>query len=212
MNILQAVTILTQGGVLVYPTETFYAIGCDARNASAVSALVSIKGRPAGKPFPLIIGSAEQLPLVAAIDQGAPTWMTETIQKLADYFWPGPLTILAPPVQNLCPELIGPDGMAAVRVSGHAMARELSVQAGAPLVATSANLSGMPPASAPERLAPEILAHASGVFHGGAKPLGQIPSTIVRPTPPENNTFTISILRTGMITEAMLINHGFTVR
>lgn len=130
-----AVERLRRGEVLAYPTETSYALGCDATNDAAVARVFAIKGRPEGKGTPLII------PTNVSLDAFIVT--NEKIDELATAYWPGPLNIVgkrAP--QSLVSVRCETDGTQSVRQSSSAVASELARLLGRPLVATSANRSG----------------------------------------------------------------------
>ncbi len=131
----KAASILKNGGVIVYPTDTAYAIGCDATNESAVKKIFEMKGREQSKTLPLIAGSVEM----------AKAWaeMSKKSQKLAQEHWPGPLTLVLPAKKQMLKQ-VQHDGFIAVRVPDSKTARDLSKALGAPLVSTSANKSGEP--------------------------------------------------------------------
>lgn len=134
-SIEAAVQVLQSGGVLVYPTETSYALGCDATNDAAVAQIFTIKGRPEGKGTPII------LPPSARADEFI--CMSRTTYVLADRYWPGPLNIIAnraegSNVSTRCET----DGTQSVRKSAHVIASTLAELLGKPIVATSANRSG----------------------------------------------------------------------
>lgn len=131
----RAAEILTGGGVLAYPTETFYGLGADSTNEKAIRKIYSIKGRNFSSPLSVIIDKAENLyPLV----QEVPV----TAQKLIQAFWPGALTIVFKASDKILPVLTAGTGKIGVRVSSHPGASALAHQLGVPLTATSANLSG----------------------------------------------------------------------
>lgn len=132
-----ASSVLKSGGVIVFPTETAYGIGCDARDSHAVEKVVHIKGRELWKTPPLIAADLEMV-LQHVV-------LSEVEQKLAKQYWPGPLTIVAKvrPISDLSEHVIR-DGTIAIRVSSDANARKLSKDLGAPIVATSANVAGEP--------------------------------------------------------------------
>ncbi len=117
---------LKSGGLVVYPTETAYALGCDPENAVAVRKLISLKKREASKPLPMIAASLSMVRRVVKLDRYA--------FMLADAFWPGSLTLVAPPVKG--------KNWLAVRVSSAPWAKALSASLGRPIISTSANLSG----------------------------------------------------------------------
>lgn len=138
----EAVAHLRRGGLLIYPTETAYALGCDATNARAVASIFRLKGRERGKPLPLIAASVVMAERYARF--------TPLARKLAKQHWPGPLTIVAASRQlqatsRLAPGVLARDGTIALRVSSNPIARALSRRLGRPIVSTSANRSGQPP-------------------------------------------------------------------
>jgi len=134
----RAIEHLKQGGVVVYPTESSYGIGCMASNAAAVARVFALKRRPLEKILPLIIGSVDEAKRLI-------TW-SPIAEKLAVEYWPGPLTIVAPATaagKQLAPGILAPDGTIALRVSPHPIARTL-VEAVGPIISTSANSGGAP--------------------------------------------------------------------
>lgn len=172
----EIVTIVQSGGVIVFPTETIYGLGCDATNEDAVRRLLEIKGRSgeAYKPPPVLIAGTAQLErLVATIPPGA--------QEFMDQFWPGALTLVLPAHDGLSPLLTGDSGTIGVRETGHTLARELCKRSGVPIIATSANFSGATGRAAmPQTLddiAPGLLSKVDAVLDGGA--VGGAPSTVV---------------------------------
>jgi len=133
----KAVEILSNGGIIAYPTETFYGLGADATNEKAIKNIFAVKGRNFTNPVSLIIGQADDIyPLV----QNLP----ETAQKLMAAFWPGALTIVFLAADNVSPLLTAESGKIGLRVSSHPIAREIVKKLKRPLTATSANLSGAP--------------------------------------------------------------------
>jgi L-threonylcarbamoyladenylate synthase len=134
-KIAAAVAVLKDGGVLAYPTETFYGLGADASNESAVERIFAIKGRAFDKPVSVIIADEKSLDgLAADVPDGA--------RELMKRFWPGPLTIVFKAAPSVSSRLTANTGKIGVRVSSHTIAALLAGQLGAPLTATSANLSG----------------------------------------------------------------------
>jgi len=124
--------------LVVYPTETFYAIGADAFSAAALRRLFQVKGREPGRPVGLI---AADTAMAFSVAREVPN----VARRLAVAFWPGPLTIVMPARDEIADELAGPDGVG-VRVSPNQVARVLSAGLGKPITATSANVSGAAPA------------------------------------------------------------------
>lgn len=188
-NIDEAVELLKAGGVIVYPTETSYGLGCDATNHAAVERVFAIKGRPETKALSVILPSLEEATKYINLRPYS--------RRLANHYWPGPLTIVASvaPASTLSPYCINKNRHA-VRVSSHPVAAALATLLGRPIVATSANLSGQADLYA----AKDVLASFSGEVNqpdafidAGDLPLLP-PSTIV-----EVGAEGINVLRQGSI-------------
>ena len=182
---------LAAGQAIVYPTETFYAVGVDALSSDALARLFAIKGREPGKPVALI---AADTAMAFAVAREVPA----VARVLAEAFWPGPLTLVLPARGEIPAPLIGDDGGVGVRVSSHPIARALCAGFGRPLTATSANLAGEPPAVEPE-VARRALGDKIKVFVEDGRLAGGAPSTVV--------TFAGSqmrVLRPGAISELQL--------
>ncbi|NDV17979.1 threonylcarbamoyl-AMP synthase [Pseudodesulfovibrio sp. JC047] len=191
---------LNSGGVGIYPTETLYAIGCDATCQEACERVASIKDRSKGKPLPLIIGGTDMLDMVT-------NEKTDSISHLAEVFWPGPLSILVKALPELPDMLSDEDGYTSVRLSGHPFAAELSRRMKRPLVATSANFSSKPPVGLPEDLDHDLLEQVDEAYLDPPWPRGQKPSTVVRLL----SASQVEILREGAVTVKMLCDKGYSV-
>jgi L-threonylcarbamoyladenylate synthase len=165
----EAAEVLRRGGLVAYPTETFYALGALARDGAAVARLAAVKGRPDGKPLPLLAADLAAVQAVAVLEGAA--------ARLAERFWPGPLTLVLPARPGLPAPITAGTATVGIRVPGSEIARALAGAAGAPLVATSANLAGDPPPAVASALAPELRARLDHVLDGGATP-GGLPSTV----------------------------------
>lgn len=208
----EAAAILAAGGIVAFPTETFFGLAADSTTPHALERLARIKGRPESKPFPLIVGDAGQFtrffsPL--AVDQAA----TELLRAR---FWPGPLSLVVPARPDLegaglAPRLLDADGRGCVRVSGHPVARELALALGRPITATSANRAGEPPVVSLNGLDAGLLAEIDAVLDLPPGPAGGLPSTLVRPEPAEVAPLRIRMLRVGAISAGDLRAAGFTV-
>ena len=139
MNTLQlriATRCLQQGGVIAYPTEAVWGLGCDPWNQTAVLRLLSIKKRPVEKGLILV---------AASLDQIAPIYknLTRQQQEQLDFTWPGPRTWLIPDPDSWIPMWIkGSHTSVAVRVSDHPLVVQLCRHFGGPIVSTSANTTG----------------------------------------------------------------------
>lgn len=166
--VAQAVQALVRLELLVYPTETLYALG-GVLSAEVAARVRAAKGRDEGKPLPVIAAGEEQVrPLCSS-------W-PETAQSLAARFWPGPLTLVLRARADLLPAITAGTGSVAVRVPGLKLARMLCEGAGA-LISTSANRSGTPPHAecAPAALA--VGGHATLALDAGV--LAGVASTIL---------------------------------
>jgi L-threonylcarbamoyladenylate synthase len=131
----KAVEILANGGIIAYPTETFYGLGADATNEKSIEKIFAAKGRNFKNPVSLIISQADDIyPLVQDIPESA--------KKLMAAFWPGALTIVFSAADIVSPLLTAGSGKIGLRVSSHPLAREIVQKLKRPLTATSANLSG----------------------------------------------------------------------
>ncbi len=166
----RAAAVIRAGGIVAYPTETFYGLAALALSPEAVARLAAAKLRPEGKPLPLLAADRDSaLALAAEVDPVA--------ERLARRFWPGPLTLVLPAAPGLPAEIAGA-GTVGVRVPGSPVARELARLSGGPITSTSANLAGEPPPRRPAELAPALEAIVDLVLDGGETP-GGLPSTVV---------------------------------
>lgn len=177
MDIRTAADALRAGGVVVYPTETLYALGCAADNARACAHVAALKGRPESKPFPLIVADMAGLrDLLAPL----PPALELDLALLAARFWPGPLSVLLPTRADLPALVRDSQGLSSLRLSPHPLARELCRLTGGALVATSANPSGQPATAHPRELDPALLTGATGAVLEQPWPGGGLASTLVR--------------------------------
>jgi L-threonylcarbamoyladenylate synthase len=167
----RAADVLRDGGLVGYPTETFYGIAADPRSDRAVEGLYRAKGRLRTVAIPLIAGSLEQLIAVAG---GLPPLALD----LAARFWPGPLTLVIPAWKGLSVAIDGGHGTVAVRVPGHLVARTLCDAFGHPVTSTSANLSGGGPLTEADAVATSLASSLAMLLDCGRTPGGQV-STIV---------------------------------
>ena len=159
-NTPTAITCLTQGEVILYPTEAVYGLGCDPDNQQAVEALLAIKQRPVEKGLILVASSLEQLPALA-------TSLTDAQRDTMQATWPGPVTWLIPGVDGCIPQWIkGEHASVAVRVSAHPLVRELCNRHGGALVSTSANDAGEPEIRSQSRLVEEFGGRIDAVIAG----------------------------------------------
>ena len=175
----EAARLLRAGGLAACPTETYFAVACDARNASAVDRVYQAKGRLATKPLPLVC--ADKGMVLAVTEQNREAGK-EGVHPAFFAFWPGPLTLVLKARPGLFnPKLVDARGKIAVRVTPHPAAGALARALGGPLTATSANLQGRPPARVARELDPALLARLDCIYDAGPEPQGGLPSTIVEP-------------------------------
>ncbi len=170
--IAAAVRSFATGGLVAFPTETVYGLGADARNGEAIARLYAAKGRPRFNPLIAHVADIAAARKLATFDANA--------ERLAQQFWPGPLTLVLPkradcPLSDLA--LAGLDSIA-LRVPAHPVARELIAAFGSAIVAPSANRSGhVSPTSAAHVLA-DLRGRIDLIVDGGACDVG-VESTIV---------------------------------
>jgi L-threonylcarbamoyladenylate synthase len=169
-DIAAAVDVLRRGGIVAYPTDTLYGLAVDPRRDDAVDRLFAAKDRPASLAVPLIAADAAQ----------AFAWgdFPEDARRLADAFWPGPLSLVVPAADGLSRRVMAADGTVAIRVPAHGIGRALAAGLGCPITATSANLSGQPATAEPADVAASIGDRIDLLLDGGPSPGGP-PSTIV---------------------------------
>lgn len=158
LTVDSALSALRSGGVVVFPTETTYGLGCRAFDAQAVARVVAAKERPDGKPLPVLLSG------VAALKAHR---VESPLLVLANAFWPGPLTLVVPAFPKLPAAVTAGTGMVGVRMSAHPVAAELVELLGEPLVATSANRSGTPAAQTPAECDAAGLGGIDGLVEGG---------------------------------------------
>jgi L-threonylcarbamoyladenylate synthase len=192
--IAKAVNILKAGGVIAYPTETFYGLGVDGHNEKAIEKIFAIKGRNFKNPISIIIGNKKDL------DQLVEN-IPEFSRILLEHFWPGALTIVFAASLNVSPLLTAGKSKIGIRVSSDPIATALTNALSHPITATSANRSGEAECTSAQEVIQCIGDHLDAVIDGGKTP-GITGSTIIDVT-----TFPPVTLREGMIPISLL--HSF---
>jgi L-threonylcarbamoyladenylate synthase len=166
----RAAEVLRAGGLVAFPTETFYGLGAAALDAAAVRSVFLVKGRAESKPVLVLVDSPEMVSRLAEVSERACGLMAR--------HWPGALTLVLSARPGLPAELTAGTGTVGVRLSPHPVARGLVRALGGPVTAPSANLAG----AAPPTTAAEVLRAFDGVIalvlDGGPTPGGQ-PSTVL---------------------------------
>lgn len=163
--------VIRAGGVIVYPTDTFYGLGADPGNPLAVRRLFEIKGRHADEPILLLVKDASEVR----------DWASEispAAERLMKEFWPGPLTLVFKARPGVMTELTGGAGTIGLRVPGNPLTLKLLSFLGSALTGTSANISGRPsPCTAQE--AAEAIGGLVDLVLDGGRTAGGKPSTVV---------------------------------
>ena len=170
----EAAAIIRAGGIVAIPTDTLYGLAVDPFRADAVARVFDVKGRTAERALPLIAADLAQI----AVTFGP---LPAAAQRLAEAFWPGPLTLLLRTPTSLAIEVTGGTGRVGVRVPAHDAARALCRECAMPLTATSANISDRPATNDPDEVARTLGSRIDLLLDGG-KTRGGPPSTIVDAT------------------------------
>lgn len=168
--------LLREGKVIIYPTDTIYGLGADARNPEAITLINRIKARTgeAQKPLLIACASVAMARTYALFDERA--------ERLAEVFLPGPLALVLPARGVLPKVLIGEDGTIGIRIPKHPFTTALSLALGAPVVSTSVNKTGAAPLSRPEDASTVLGSEAdlvSCIFDAGHLASSTSPSTVV---------------------------------
>lgn len=169
-DIQTAADILKSGGVVAIPTETVYGLAADAFNEDAVKYVYEAKGRPSNNPFIVHISSFEQIYLLAKE-------VPESAKKLAEKFWPGPLTIILPKKDEVPLATSGGLDTIAIRFPSHPVANKI-IELSCPLAAPSANISGFPSPTAFEHVEADMTGRADAICDGGDCNVG-VESTVI---------------------------------
>jgi L-threonylcarbamoyladenylate synthase len=167
----EAARLLCQGGLIAFPTETYYGLGVDPFNVEALERLFAVKQRQPNKPVLVLV--AEQ-PQVTELVAEVPA----VFRRLMTAFWPGPLTLVFPGRASLPSLLTGGTGNIGIRQSPHPLAARLLRVFGGPITATSANRSGAPPATTAAEIQESLGAEIDLILDGGTTP-GGAGSTLV---------------------------------
>ena len=150
-DLQQALKVLREGGVIIYPTDTVWGIGCDATNAAAVARVYEIKRRVDTKAMLVLLDGAGKL-------QGSMEKVPETAWMLLEASEDQrPMTIIYPRAKNLASNLLAEDGSVGIRITQELFSKALCEQLRCPIVSTSVNISGEPAAKIYDEIAPELL-------------------------------------------------------
>lgn len=185
-----AALAVSQGRLLVLPTDTVYGVGADAFNPAAVANLLAAKGRDRQMPPPVLVGTKETAQALAAE-------ISEPVRALIDRFWPGALTIIVGSQPSLAWDLGETQGTVALRMPDSEQALELLQRTG-PLAVSSANKTGMPAATTAQAAA-DMLGESVSLYLDAGESGGGVSSTIVDAT-----ALPIRIVREGGISREQL--------
>lgn len=186
-----AASLLRQGRLVAFPTETVYGLGANALDSQAVQNIFRAKGRPSDNP--LIVHIADLDHIWSLVEEVPPLAKT-----LAQAFWPGPLTLVLPASAQVPKEVTAGLETVAVRLPSHPIARSLIREAGAPIAAPSANYSGKPSPTTAGHVYEDLAGRIDGIIDGGSCDVG-LESTVVDAT-----GIKPLILRPGGVTREML--------
>lgn len=148
-DINEAVAVLKRGGVILYPTDTVWGIGCDATNSEAVRRVFEIKRRADSKALITLVADISDIGLYSSVDADVAMAVIAESER--------PTTVVYPGGHGLAPELLADDGSVGMRLTGEEVSAGLCRAFGRPLVSTSANISGEPAAAVFAEISPEII-------------------------------------------------------
>ncbi len=186
-----AAKLIANGGVIAFRTDTFYGLGADPLNADAVARITKLKDREESQPILLLIGDTSDVDHLIVEK-------SEDFELVARSFWPGPLTIVGRAASKLPDELTAGTGTVGLRLPNDEDVRVLVRVCGGALTATSANLSGAPPARSAEQVADYFPTGIDLIINGG-EVLATEPSTVLDLSQPEPH-----VIREGAVSQKTL--------
>jgi L-threonylcarbamoyladenylate synthase len=170
-KIKEAVRIIKKGGLVVFPTETVYGLGCNALNKKAVARIFEVKKRDLGKPLLILIGQKGELKKYVKT-------ITPLAKKLIKKYWPGPVTLVFQKSKIIPPAVVAGKDKVAIRLSSNKITQALIRESGLPLIGTSANLSGQNNINSPEEVIKQFRNKVDLIIDGGRTRQGKA-STVV---------------------------------
>lgn len=173
--IKRALELIRSGKLVAFPTDTVYGLGAQAFSLQAIQKLFQVKNREPNRAIPILLGGLDQLDLVTVS-------MGYVALRLAEVFWPGPLTLVVPRHPSL-PDIIAPGNTIGIRMPDHPLALSLLGMSG-PLATTSANLSGASSPQTAQEVRTQLNRRIPLILDGGRTP-GGVPSTVVSCTDKE---------------------------
>ena len=170
-------SILDSGGVVAFPTDTFYGLGADPFNPDALSKIFQIKRRPADKPLLVLIHSLDALDSLTLE-------VTDNARKLMEHFWPGPLTLIFKAPPELPEALTAGSGTIGIRLPNHLFTLKLLEALDRPLTAPSANISGSGELTTAEQVDNTLEGELDLIIDGGPTPGGKVSTVLDTTTNP----------------------------
>lgn len=164
-----AVTALRGGGLVIYPTDTIYGIGCDMMNKKALDKLNRLKNRPKNKPFSFICKDLSEASRYAQV--------TDIAYRVMRHALPGPYTFVLPKGDGIPRKMASSDNAVGIRIPNHPVTQAIADEFGSPIITTSVNVSTDEPVCAVGDLTPEFVEAVSVIIDYG--PLENEPSTII---------------------------------
>jgi L-threonylcarbamoyladenylate synthase len=175
-EVKNALDVINQGGIILYPTDTIWGLGCDATNTEAIQKIYALKQRAQEKSMIILLDTENKL---ESYIRDVPAIAYDLIE-----FAENPLTLVMPGAKNIPPDLIAADGSVGIRVSKHPFCQQLIQRLRKPLVSTSANISGQPSPQNFSQISDEIIAGVDYVVDIDQHDLSiKRPSTIMRLDP-----------------------------
>lgn len=193
VSVRRIADVITQGGVIVYPTDTIYGIGVNAFDDEAIKRVFALKQRDLAKPLLVIVHNLDMVKLLVST-------IPVVAHRLIERFWPGPLTILFPAVEHISNKLAAGTGKIGIRIPDNRLCLELVSFCGKPITSTSANVSGGANPMSVQQVADSICSNVDVIIDGGMLK-SSVPSTVVDVT-----TGDVVIVREGVISSEEIEN------
>lgn len=172
-DIKTAAEILRSGGLVAIPTETVYGLAANALSGDAVKSIFEAKGRPSDNPLIVHISSVDEIEKYNLVRE-----IPKSAEKLFENFWPGPLTIIMPKSHTIPEEVTAGLDSVAIRFPSHPVAQAVIREAGCPLAAPSANLSGSPSPTTAQHVFDDMNTRIPAIIDGGSCDVG-LESTVI---------------------------------
>ena len=190
----EGAAVLRSGGLVAYPTESFYGLAANVADESAILRLFDLKQRKPDQPLLILIDAISSLKRYAA-------HVSKDVEKLLELFWPGGLTLIFEATKTVSPLLTAETGKIGIRLSSHFVPKALARALGSAITGTSANISGTPPSGDPDAVM-ESFQQGLGLLLDGGKTTAQAASTVLDVT-----VTPFRVLREGMIPRDVLSAH-----